>query len=168
MRLLMDLRAESEDECPYPFLGKRRWLHILRQRREGSWRDDKALVNNVDRKFRALRTKAGVTHCTLHDLRRSCITNWACELPAYVVQKLAGHSDIKTTQKYYLIVRQEDLERARNVMSRVLGNDQTRPTPQPGPAVTSPVNRKADGDTGSICELAWHTHRTELGEVQDY
>jgi len=145
MRLLMDLRAESPDECPYPFLGKRRWLHILRQRREGSWRDDKALVNNVDRKFRALRTNAKVVHCTLHDLRQSCITHWACELPAHVVQKLAGHSDIKTTQKYYLIVRQEDLERARNVTSRVLGNDQIRPASKAHPVAANLISQKVEG-----------------------
>jgi integrase len=146
MPLLADLRAGSEEECPYPFLGKRRWSRILWQRRQGNWRDDKTLVNNVDRKFRALRTKAGVAHCTLHDLRRSCITNWACELPAHVVQKLAGHSDIKTTQKYYLIVRQEDLERARNVMSRVLGNDETHPASKAQSIAANPISRKVEGD----------------------
>jgi len=147
VRFLMNLQAESEKECPYAFLGKRRWLHILRQRREGSWRDDKALVNNVDRKFRALRTKARVAHCTLHDLRRSCLTHWACELPAHVVQKLAGHSDIKTTQKYYLIVRQEDLERAQNVTSRVLGNHQTHPASKAHPVAANLISRKVEGDS---------------------
>jgi len=81
-----------------------------------------------------------------HDLRRSCLTNWACELPAHVVQKPAGHSDIKTTQKYYLIVRQEDMEKARKVTARILGDDQTHPAPKPGPAATNLINRKVDGD----------------------
>jgi hypothetical protein len=72
-------------------------------------------------------TKASVTGCVLHDLRRSCITNWAHILPIHVVQKLAGHSDIKTTQKYYLAVRQEDMERARILQSKILANDLTDP-----------------------------------------
>ncbi|MFC1737588.1 hypothetical protein ACFL1G_00880 [Planctomycetota bacterium] len=40
----------------------------------------------------------------MQDFRRSCITNWVRELPIHVVQKLAGHSDIKTTRLYYLSV----------------------------------------------------------------
>jgi len=67
------------------------------------------------------------TTCTLHDLRRSCITNWAKVLPIYVVQKLAGHSDIKTTQKYYLAVQEEDLEMARQVQSKILKGNLTDP-----------------------------------------
>jgi len=33
----------------------------------------------------------------VEDLRRSCITNWAKELPAHVAQRLAGHSSLETT-----------------------------------------------------------------------
>jgi len=59
--------------------------------------------------------RAGIAPCTLHDLRRSCITNWARELPAHVAQRLSGHSSLETTVKYYLTVREEDLERARKI-----------------------------------------------------
>ncbi|MHC4538803.1 MAG: hypothetical protein ACYS74_03360 [Planctomycetota bacterium] len=45
----------------------------------------------------------------------------------HAVQKLAGHSDIKTTQRYYLAVREGDLEKARQVQSEILGNDLTDP-----------------------------------------
>jgi len=38
-----------------------------------------------------------------------------------VVRKLTGHSDIKTTQCYYLSVQQDELEKARSVQSAVLG-----------------------------------------------
>jgi len=55
------------------------------------------------------------------------MTNWARNLPTHVVQKLADHSDIKTTQKYYLVVQKEDLEKARQVQSRILGSDLTDP-----------------------------------------
>ena len=76
----------------------------------------------MDRSLRGLRKKSHVAACTLHDLRRSCITNWARLLPIHVVQKLAGHSDIKTTQKYYLAVEESDLENARQAQSSIVDN----------------------------------------------
>jgi integrase len=79
------------------------------------------LVNNVLRRFKTLCRKAKVGPYSVHDLRRSCITNWARELPIHVVQKLAGHSDIRTTQRYYLSIQVEDLRKARRVQSKVLG-----------------------------------------------
>jgi len=54
-------------------------------------------------------------------LRRSCITNWARHLPIHVVQQLAGHSDINTTQQYYLSVRAEDVVQAQAVQQSLLG-----------------------------------------------
>jgi integrase len=60
--------------------------------------------------------RANVKKCTIHDLRRSAITNWAQELPFQVVHELAGHSSIKTTMKYYLVVRAEDLKSAGEVL----------------------------------------------------
>ena len=44
---------------------------------------------------------------------------------AHVVQQLAGHSSIKTTQQYYLSVQEDDLEKARRVQSAVLEVDPT-------------------------------------------
>ena len=79
-------------------------------------------MNNLLRKFRTRRRQAGVKKYTLHDLRRSAVTNWASRLPIHVVQKLAGHSDIKTTQTYYLFVRKEDIARAQQVQAKLLGN----------------------------------------------
>jgi len=64
----------------------------------------------------------------VEDLRRSCITNWAKELPAHVAQRLAGHSSLETTVRYYLAVHEEDLERARRVGDALdLGADSTDP-----------------------------------------
>jgi len=61
-----------------------------------------------------------VAERTLHDLRRSAITNWARHLPIQVVQQLAGHSDISTTRKYYLTVRPEDMISANKVLNSIL------------------------------------------------
>ena len=50
-----------------------------------------------------------------------CITNWARHLPIQVTQLLAGHSDIKTTQEYYLSVQDSDLKKAQRVQKKLLG-----------------------------------------------
>ena len=71
------------------------------------------------RNFIAIRCRANVAKCTLHDLRRSAITNWAQKLPIQVVQQLAGHSDISTTRKYYLTVRSEDMVSANKVLNDI-------------------------------------------------
>jgi len=58
-----------------------------------------------------------VTH---HDLRRTCISNWARKLLPPVVQKLAGHKHIQTTMKFYVSVRDDDLVKAREAASEAL------------------------------------------------
>ena len=126
-QLLADLQAASAEGCPYVFVPGWRWKHIQKARKSGDWNDEQLLLNNLDRRFKTLRRRAGVGKCTLHDLRRSCITNWARELPIHVVQKLAGHSDIKTTRLYYLAVEQSDLEKARLVQEKILGAGLTDP-----------------------------------------
>ena len=75
----------------------------------------------LNRRLATLRKRAGAAKFTFHDLGRTCITNWARHLPVHVVLKLAGHSDIKNTQCYYLSVQEDDLEKARVVQSEVLG-----------------------------------------------
>jgi integrase len=76
--------------------------------------------NNLRENFHRVRQRAKVSKCTLHDLRRSAITNWASRLPIQVVQQLAGHSDISTTRKYYLTVRSEDKVSANKVVNSIL------------------------------------------------
>ena len=63
---------------------------------------------------------AGVDRTTIHDLRRSALTNWARVLAAPVVMELAGHSDIKTTLRYYVSIQRSDLDQAREVASDLL------------------------------------------------
>jgi integrase len=78
------------------------------------------MVNNLTRDFNVIRRRANVAECTIHDLRRSAITNWAQSLPIQVVQALAGHSNITTTRKYYLAVRSEDIVSANNLLNSIL------------------------------------------------
>ena len=119
---LTALQSLAPDGCPYAFMDAGRWDYRRQAVADGRWREGQDLMNNVLRKFKTRCRQAGVKEYTLHDLRRSCITNWALHLPIHVVQKLAGHSDIKTTQTYYLFVRKEDIARAQQVQAKLLGN----------------------------------------------
>lgn len=128
LNMLAEWQAQAPEGAPYIFVTFERYRRVMRALAEGRWNEGRGLVNNVLRSFKAIIRRAGVNPCTLHDLRRSCITNWARELPAHVVQRLAGHSSLETTVRYYLSVQQEDLERARRVGDALgLGADQTDP-----------------------------------------
>ena len=119
--LLAAWQSVAPENCPYIFMEHGRWDYYQLRVAQRKWRVEQSLVNNVLRRFKTLCRKAKVGPCTVHDLRRSCITNWARELPIHVVQKLAGHSDIRTTQKYYLSIQAEDIQKAQRVQSKVLG-----------------------------------------------
>ena len=88
--------------------------------KKGQWSGVKDVKNNLLRDFGVIRTRAEVTKCNIHDLRRSAITNWSQALPIQVVQQFAGHSNITTTRKYYLAVRPDDVKRASDFMNSLL------------------------------------------------
>ena len=119
-QLLADLQLNAKEAFPYIFISPQRFERIRERQKIGTWTPRSQVVNNLDRNFRLLRSKAGVDECVLHDLRRSAITNWAKKLPIQVVQELAGHSDISTTRKYYLAVRSEDLASASDFLNKLL------------------------------------------------
>lgn len=75
---------------------------------------------NIWRDFGVIRRRAGIPVCTFHDLRKSYCTNLAGSVPLHVVQELAGHSDIRTTRKHYLQVRQEQVDAARQAVERTM------------------------------------------------
>ena len=119
--LLAAWQSVAPDGCPYVFMPHGRWAYY-RGRVEGRrWREGQDLVNNHLRLFKTLCRRAGVGPYTLHDMRRSCITNWASDLPIHVVQELAGHSDIQTTKDYYLSVPPEIQARVREIQARLVG-----------------------------------------------
>ena len=105
----------------YAFMDHGRWEYYCQQVQGGFWQTDRDLMNNALRRFKTICRQAGVGPYTIHDLRRSCITNWATELPIHVVQQLAGHSDIKTTQQFYLSVRPEDIDKAQQIQQILVG-----------------------------------------------
>ncbi len=129
--LLSAWQALAPEKCPYVFMEHGRWQYYGQQMQESTWQQGRDLVNNVLRRFKAVCRRAGVGPCTIHDLRRSCITNWAKRLPIHVVQQLAGHSDIQTTRQYYLSVQPEDVTKAKAVQRSLLGRlPATDPTDQ--------------------------------------
>jgi len=119
-QLLVDIQVRAPEGHPYVFVSPKRLGRIKDRRKAGKWNTRSELVNNIARRFNEIRSQANVAKCTIHDLRRSAITNGAQQLPIQVVQTLAGHSDIKTTRKYYLAVRPEDFTSASKVLKHIL------------------------------------------------
>ncbi len=119
--LLATWQSVAPEGCPYVFMEHARWEYYSQQVRSGLWQTGRDLVNNLLRRYKTICRRGGVGPFTLHDLRRSCITNWAKQLPIHVVQQLAGHSDIKTTQRFYLSVQPDDIATARQLQSVIVG-----------------------------------------------
>jgi integrase len=64
--------------------------------------------------FNKIRTRAGIASGTFHDLRRTCLSNWIVQgLSLREVKELAGHAGIETTDRFYLAVRKDVVDRAR-------------------------------------------------------
>jgi integrase len=123
-QLLVDIQARAPESHPYIFVSPKRLKLIKKRRKAGRWNPRSEVVNNVTRDFNVIRRRTNVAKCTIHDLRRSAITNWAQRLPIQVVQTLAGHSNIATTKKYYLAVRSEDFAVAGELLNSILAKSQ--------------------------------------------
>jgi integrase len=116
--ILTDLKAYNEmtDNSPYVVLDngqcqtlRVKWARYQQQRRP--WRN-RDWQNNTLKNFKALVKRAGVEakdgRLAIHELRKSCIQNWANEINnPEVVRKWAGHADLKTTMQYYCKVTKD-------------------------------------------------------------
>jgi len=105
LTVLTDQHSAAEEGQIYVFVNSKGPARGGRIKKQNVWRD-----------FQAIRVKAGLPKCSLRDLRKSYCTNMAEVLPMYVVQELAGHSDIRTTREYYLRVHPGFIEDARKAM----------------------------------------------------
>lgn len=55
----------------------------------------------IDRAFARLRNRAGLSGWSVYSLRHFAITSWLRHgIPVHVVQKMAGHKHLSTTQRY--------------------------------------------------------------------
>ena len=76
-------------------------------------------LRNLWRDFGVICKRAGVLRYAkpIHSLRKSCIRDWADRHPAHVVKEWAGHTDLNTTDTYYLQVPESEYERAAKMRS---------------------------------------------------
>jgi len=124
-QLLADMQVQSKEGHAYIFISPKRLVRIIQNQETSKANFTSQIANNIIRDFDVICRRAGVKKCTLHDLRRLAITNWAQKLPIQVVQQFAGHSDVSTTRKYYLSVRPEDLALAGKILNGILAGVQS-------------------------------------------
>ncbi|HSV98692.1 MAG TPA: tyrosine-type recombinase/integrase [Sedimentisphaerales bacterium] len=149
-QMLADHQSRQPDGCPYVFVPPARYRFIQTElRAKGKWTySDSRLkvINNFGRDFGLILTRAAVNTGEFHDLRRTAICNWFAEgLSEYEIMKLAGHADFKTTHRFYLRVRDDLLDRARQASGRALSRNLARawrapqfsPTQQKSPATVN-------------------------------
>jgi len=109
INILTGLQAQAVEGQVYIFVNGKGSREGERMARRNTWRD-----------FEVIRRRAGVPECSLHDLRKSYYTNLSGQVPLHVVQELAGHSDIRTTRKYYVKVQPEFLDAVRKAVESSL------------------------------------------------
>lgn len=138
--LLVDYQSQQPERYPYVFVPPSRYDHIQQLRKQGKWTLCDArlkVINNFGCKFGKILRRSGVKEGRFHDFRNTALTNWfANGLSEFEVMKLAGHSDFKTTHRFYLAVADDLLDRAREVTAKTLGKNLAR--------APETLNKKAD------------------------
>ena len=140
LSLLASLQAES-DGSAYVFLTLERLATIAAEMKAGPLGANYEALNNLAVRFQTIQRRArrvlakrrGIevealawpTGC-LHDLRRTYGTHMSRVVPMHVLKEYMGHSDIKTTQAFYLASEGEDATRARNALDTFLNPDDAR------------------------------------------
>jgi len=102
-----------------------RYDRIQQARQAGKWtvRQGKCPVGNFRRQFLLILSHAGIKRGTFHDFRRTCITNWfAYGLSEFEVMVMAGHASFETTRRFYMAIRNDLLDRARQASSDAMKN----------------------------------------------
>ena len=100
-----------------------KWANTRKSRKTWQNRD---MLNNVLRAFKRYVKLAGIKpapgqRLSIHDLRKSCITNWAMvNKNPKVTQVWAGHSDLKTTMQYYSKVTEDQRQAGMKALDKML------------------------------------------------
>ncbi len=126
IQLLIDLHSKRSVGYPYVFIPPQRYDYIQKCRKKGQWSySDSRLkvVNNFYRQFGSIKKRAGIKKKgTFHDLRRTALSNWFHQgCSEYDVMTLAGHSSFQTTHEFYLAIKKDYLDRARQASNIGLG-----------------------------------------------
>jgi len=124
-QLLADHQARQPEGHPYVFVPPTRYDYIQRElRAKDNWTysDSRTkVITNFNWGFNKILHKARVEEGQFHDLRRTAICNWFREgLKEFEIMRLAGHANFATTHKYYLRVRDDLVDRAREATARGL------------------------------------------------
>lgn len=121
--LLMRIREKLVNGQCYFFLNSQRYEYLLQLKSTGKLIDrvTKCPDNNFRRNWGVICKRAGIDNVTFHDLRATCVTEWFEQgLMPHEIQRLAGHSSIETTMKYYVGYRETIIYRARQASSAAL------------------------------------------------
>jgi len=105
---------------PYVFLTKERYERIQAKRKAGKWNcfDSLGPVSSFTKQFQKILKTANIEPLEFHDLRRTALSNFFYSgLDSISVQKIAGHSNLKTTASFYLAIRPDLIEKARQASS---------------------------------------------------
>jgi len=116
VKLLVEHQMSQPEGNPYVFVPMARYEHIQELRRMRQWTIEKGRspLSKFCHHFNKIRRRAGIESGTFHDLRRTCLSNWIVEgLSLHEVKELAGHAGIETTDRFYLAVRKDVVDRAR-------------------------------------------------------
>jgi integrase len=129
--MLIDHQNRQPERHPYVFVLPARYAHIQNQlRAKGKWRysdSRQKVIPKFNEVFGKILRRAGIEHGTFHDLRRTAISNWLAKgLSEFEVMKLAGHSNFSTTHRFYLRVRDDMIDRARQASIRATNRDLAR------------------------------------------
>jgi integrase len=124
-QLLVDHQGRQPEGYPYVFVPSARYDYIQRElRAKDNWTysDSRTkVIVNFRWYFNKILCRASVKEGQFHDLRRTAICNWFREgLKELEVMRLAGHANFATTHKYYLRVRDDLVDRAREATARGL------------------------------------------------
>ena len=116
VNLLVAHQVSQPEGNPYVFVPMARYEHIQGLRRAGHWSVERGRspLAKFCHHFNKIRKRAGIETGTFHDLRRTCLSNWVGQgLSLHEVKELAGHAKIETTERFYLAVRRDVVDRAR-------------------------------------------------------
>jgi len=124
-QLLADRYSRQPEGHPYVFVPPARYDYIQHElRAEGKWTysgSRSKVLTSFSPDFRKILRRAGVERGQFHDLRRTAICNWFKEgLKESEIMRLAGHANFATTHRYYLRVRDDLVDRAREATARGL------------------------------------------------
>ena len=124
--LIQARREELPNDQPYVCLSEIRYWRLTQLLKTGRLSERIRLCpdENFSKPFNLILRRANVSDGTFHDLRRTYGTFMAeAGIPQHELAYLMGHNDTKTTERYYIKIRQSHvIERARGLaISRAVG-----------------------------------------------